>query len=223
MKWRTVRRSSNASGRSSLTALRRGFDRFIDRLGSAITLRTVNDRSLERLRSSRRGGSVRNEKAFKVGDEVEVVYNDNGSDDYVGDTGKIADVRKHDKYPYRIANQSTWFSAEELKLVRSKSMGKSTGKYYRVVQDTFIWKKGAILEFNASLGNEGGYEAINDLWDACDLNGEWITSNIIESPENVAYFERVYNVGKQDKMVFATKAKAQELANSMFAVEGGKK
>jgi hypothetical protein len=62
-------------------------------------------------------------------------------------------------------------------------------KHYRVVQDNFLWKEGAILKHNGS----NGYEPIEDIWDSTPSNGsEYISTRIIEHPDNAAFFERVY-------------------------------
>jgi hypothetical protein len=159
-----------------------------------------------------------------VGDFVKVVWNDNNDGKYEGLVRKVERIDDRDDYPYKLKGIHCNFRIEEIKLMKrgSISMDDKNTKYYQVIKDTFIWKQGAILKFNSELGNDGGYEAINDLWDACELNGEWITSNIIEAPENAEFFERVYNVGKQDKLVFATKEKARELARSMFMIDSKK-
>ena len=63
-------------------------------------------------------------------------------------------------------------------------------KYYRVLQDNFLWKAGAILSMADGLP---GYNAIEDIWDATPVvNGEYITARNVEHPDNSAYFERVY-------------------------------
>lgn len=62
-------------------------------------------------------------------------------------------------------------------------------KYYRVKQDNFMWKEGAVLQ---STG--GGYTPVEDIWDATPVNdSEYISDRIIEHPDNAAYFERVYS------------------------------
>lgn len=89
-------------------------------------------------------------------------------------------------------------------------------KYYRVKKDTFMWLEGAILKFDEDSGSEGGYTAISDLWDAADLDGEYISKRIIEAPENTVWFERVYEVKGLSKMVYMTKEKAREAVNKLF-------
>lgn len=52
---------------------------------------------------------------------------------------------------------------------------------YRVLKDTFLWKKDAILKKNYE-GN--GYVAIDELYTLPHTGEEWISSRIIEnSPE----------------------------------------
>lgn len=88
-------------------------------------------------------------------------------------------------------------------------------KYYRVIQNTFMWGKGAILKECKDSGREGGYEPTSDIWDTTDFNeGEYISARIIEkSPK---YFRRVYKVNLLTKVVYKTKAQAQELLSKEY-------
>lgn len=62
-------------------------------------------------------------------------------------------------------------------------------KYYRVTQDNFMWKKGAILTDQS----KGQYIGIEDVWDTTPVNEkEYISARIVEHSNNAAYFERVY-------------------------------
>jgi hypothetical protein len=61
-------------------------------------------------------------------------------------------------------------------------------KYYRVKKDTFMWKEGAILQNSYN----GGYVAIEDIWNKVELNNEYISAPIIENEGNSEFFERVY-------------------------------
>lgn len=62
-------------------------------------------------------------------------------------------------------------------------------KYYRVKQDTFLWKAGAIL----SDQEKGQYVPIEDIWNVAEKpNAEYISAPIIEHPDNAVFFERVY-------------------------------
>lgn len=85
-------------------------------------------------------------------------------------------------------------------------------KYYRVLKDTPLWNEGAIISNEVS----SRYSAVNDLWDALDLNNEYLTCHIIESPNNSQFFERVYPVGKLEKMLFGNKKQAQAAASVMY-------
>jgi hypothetical protein len=60
---------------------------------------------------------------FKVGDLVEVFYNDNDTDEWVGHQGKITSTSyvNDPKYPYGIEGCSTHFGEHEIKLVNNKA------------------------------------------------------------------------------------------------------
>ena len=93
-------------------------------------------------------------------------------------------------------------------------------KFYRVLQDTFMWNKGAIIEYDEDSGTAGGYVAIDDIWDAVPLKGEYISARIIESADNSTFFERVYPLSGLKKKVFGTKKQAQPAAAAPY--EGDK-
>lgn len=87
-------------------------------------------------------------------------------------------------------------------------------KFYRVKEDNFLWRKGAILKKDT---DDNGYYPIDDLWDTTENNdGEYITAKIVEDPVNAPYFERVYEVSKGKKAVYLVKEKAQELASKYY-------
>lgn len=67
-----------------------------------------------------------------------------------------------------------------------------TEKYYRVRKDTFLWVAGAVLKLAPNLGKAGGYCPVEDIWNKIPLNTEYISSWIIEHPDNADYFERIY-------------------------------
>lgn len=89
-------------------------------------------------------------------------------------------------------------------------------KFYRVKQDNFLWDEGAILKCNEKLGSDGGYSAIDDLWDRVDMGDEYISAGIIEAPENAKFFERVYSLGALEKKLFGTKKQAQAAAAALY-------
>lgn len=90
------------------------------------------------------------------------------------------------------------------------------------MKDSFIWRKGAILEFNEDSGTEGGYSPINDVdvWDTTPFNGgEYISSRIVEStPE---WFERVYPIAtdEDDNFVFKTQEETTKAYGDQFSTE----
>jgi hypothetical protein len=87
-------------------------------------------------------------------------------------------------------------------------------KYYRVKKDTFLWKEGAIIRIK---DGEKGYEAIEDVWDAVPcIEGEYISSRIIEHPDNSVFFERVYPDNIKGKL-FRTKDQLTAMYKESFA------
>lgn len=62
-------------------------------------------------------------------------------------------------------------------------------QYYRLKKDSFMWKEGAVISDD---NDSGGYRAVEDIWDKVPLKTEYISSHIIESPDNSDFFERVY-------------------------------
>lgn len=86
-------------------------------------------------------------------------------------------------------------------------------KYYRVAKDNFMWLEGAIL---SNEEEPGGYTSITDLWDKVELSTEYISSRIIEDPKNADCFERVYPIGKLEKMIFGNKDAAREEAAKLY-------
>lgn len=87
--------------------------------------------------------------------------------------------------------------------------------YYRAIKDSFLWREGAILMLCGNEGTEGGYRPIEDIWDSTEYNGgEYISSRIIENqPE---WFERVYPLKNDGKIMFATKEEAKEAYKNQF-------
>lgn len=57
---------------------------------------------------------------LKIGDMVKCVYNDNGTDEYVGCSGKIVGIDVFDSYPYTVDfAYSGKFSRNELELIET--------------------------------------------------------------------------------------------------------
>lgn len=85
-------------------------------------------------------------------------------------------------------------------------------KFYRVKQDTFMWKEGAII----SDKNPGQYSSVEDIWDVCPpVSSEYISPAIIEHPDNENFFERVYPDTISGKL-FRTKDQLVTLYETAF-------
>ena len=89
-------------------------------------------------------------------------------------------------------------------------------RYFRVKETNFMWEKGAILKRTDSRGSDGGYVAINGLWDKVPLADEYISSRIIEHPGNADMFEEIWPIGKLEKMAFGTRKQAQAAAAALY-------
>lgn len=84
--------------------------------------------------------------------------------------------------------------------------------FYRVKQDNFLWKAGAIIK----RGSSGGYSPIEDIWDSTPVNdAEYVSRRIIEHPDNAKYFERVYPDTLSGKL-FKTKDQLLKLYEGAF-------
>lgn len=161
---------------------------------------------------------------WKVGTKVIIDHSDDGELTDKGKKALIIEVGSpayglNDKYIYVLRGLDDSFigghwAESELRLLSYKKESTSMSKkYYRVIKDTPAWKQGAIIE-----ENDDGYKAINDLWDGVeDLKDYEETTKVVENASD--FFERVYAMGKAQKMVFVTKEKAQELASKYFTGE----
>ena len=87
-------------------------------------------------------------------------------------------------------------------------------KFYRVKETNFMWEKGAIIS-----DENGGYQAIDELYNHVELGTEYITKKIIENPENAVFFERVYKVDLLTRAVYETKERAKELLAKEFKTQ----
>jgi hypothetical protein len=85
-------------------------------------------------------------------------------------------------------------------------------KFFRVKEDNFMWKKGAILQCNS----QGHCTAIEDIWNATPILGsEYISLPIVEAPENARFFERIYENSFAGKC-FKTADELREFFNTAF-------
>lgn len=110
-----------------------------------------------------------------------------------------------------------WNGIDSLvKVDKSNKKENKNMKYYRVIQDTPAWLKGAILKQDGET-----YEPISDLWntDAHDKKASDVIDYsemdyIIEnSPE---WFERVHEVSVLGKMQYLTTTAARKSYNKLF-------
>ncbi len=79
-------------------------------------------------------------------------------------------------------------------------------KYYRVIEDTFMWEKGAII---SDKNESKKYRSIDPIWDKTEDQTEYISDSIIEDEVNKKFFERVYPVNLITKVVYRLKAEAK--------------
>jgi len=63
-------------------------------------------------------------------------------------------------------------------------------RYYRVLEDNFLWKKGAIISDRKTVNHF--YPIQEDVWDHVPCGNEYISGGIINHPDNAIFFERVY-------------------------------
>lgn len=91
-----------------------------------------------------------------------------------------------------------------------------SNKYYKVLQDTFLWDKGAIITNDPKIGTNGGYRAVDPIFNKLDDQGEYISANIVEAKENATFFERVYAVNLITKTVYKLKTQAKEMLNKEY-------
>lgn len=86
-------------------------------------------------------------------------------------------------------------------------------KFYRVLQDTFMWDKGAIISNEI---NSNQYYSINDIWNHVDLDDEYISAPIIENKDNANFFERVYPISILGKAKYLNKAAAKKYHEDIY-------
>lgn len=86
-----------------------------------------------------------------------------------------------------------------------------TTKYYRVVKEHPAWEIGAVL---VSEEAKKRYSPLNDIWDKHESSNGWVEG--AELVEVSDWFERVYPIGKLEKMVFGTKEQARKAIESFY-------
>lgn len=91
-------------------------------------------------------------------------------------------------------------------------------RYYRVLKDTPLWVKGAII---SNKNNSHEYLVMDEVWEKVELKEEYLTAHIIEDKDNGDFFERVYPIGDLKKKLFGSKLQAQAAASVVY--KDGKK
>ena len=85
-------------------------------------------------------------------------------------------------------------------------------KYYRVLKDNFLWRKGAII----ATGDHSGYRPIEDVWNNTPVNNdEYISCRVVEHENNAKFFERIYKTDLKSK-IFATAEEIREGYGKLF-------
>lgn len=144
--------------------------------------------------------------SFKCGDKVKLVKVDHRYSSNVGDEGVVVAV-----YSDTLQVECNGYDGYRWHKEYTKKIGENevsnTVKYYRNLKDNFLWDAGAVLSDDI---DADGYKAVSDLWDKTEHNeGEYISRRIVEAEENKDMFERVYPIGKLEKMVFGNRKAAR--------------
>lgn len=119
-------------------------------------------------------------------------------------------------YPWSSYSLATrLWNNKPIKEEKSKNMSETT-KMYRVLKDTTYATEGAILKREAS-----NYEAIADYWDTPATErarkaGSRPAFTVYEVEDNPEWFERVYEISRLGKLVYATKEMAVKEAAKLF-------
>lgn len=175
--------------------------------------------------------------AFKVGDQVRVarIVPGGWGQDKVGCQATVIDIEHRfgsiDAFYtlrfYRSDTSSGWREYELELVVPAKKKEQVTHmskRHYRVVKDTPLWDKDAILQRNEN----GDYTAIEDFWDTDpaaayreDGKDPMMVAAIVEkSPE---WFEQVYEMSHLGKLAYVTKTEAKKQAAKFFKHPTGTK
>lgn len=143
--------------------------------------------------------------SFKVGQTVKLLKIDSLYVSRVGDVGVITRVRDDTVGVYAHGEDRIWHK-KYIKKVGDKDMSSVT-KYYRVVKDHPLWEVGAVI---SNENDEDSFSSINELYDKFDDMDSWTEgAKLVEQSD---WFERVYPIGKLEKMIFGNKAAARDAA-----------
>lgn len=87
-------------------------------------------------------------------------------------------------------------------------------KYYRALRETPLWEEGAIIS-NKDCNDR--YKAVDGVWlkEIEGIDESWYegAAPVENQPE---WFERVYPIGKLEKMVFGNKKQAKAAAAALY-------
>lgn len=86
-------------------------------------------------------------------------------------------------------------------------------KYYRLIKEHPVWEVGAIVQQQD--GDKGSYEPVDTIWNK-DIFDEEDLTEYKTVVEKTPWFERVYPIGKLEKMMFGTKKQAQAAAEALY-------
>ena len=154
---------------------------------------------------------------MKIGDKVRSLYHgQNGiiiEGPLYGYVGTVWKVSFEGRYPENCNESQLMLVAEPNKQQENKKME----KFYKVMQDTYLFKKGAVL---SNKDNSSQFKATHDIWNVEGndilnkfMSGEpGIASDIVEnSPE---WFQRVYSKKSLTGIYYVTKEKLRDLLES---------
>jgi len=162
---------------------------------------------------------------FKIGDRVRLIRVNPAYVSCVGYTGVVRYCDIYNQHIHVREDQSqsdrTWH-AEYTELIeekKTKEKNMST-KYYRVVKDHPAFETDAIL---SNEKNSERYSPVTDIFykeiKGCELpdSGYYEVDILVEY--QAEWFERVYPIGKLEKMAFGNKKQAQAAAAALYKEE----
>lgn len=158
---------------------------------------------------------------FEIGDAVKLIQTDSRYIDAVGTRGTVVSVttaglrvRVHNTY----GRVHTWHKeyTKNLSKRENESMSDTT-KYFRVIKEHPLWEVGAII---SNEKKPTSYSPVVSVWNKFDDMETWTEgATLVEQQDE--WFERVYPLGKLEKMVFGDKKQAQAAASALY--KGDKK
>lgn len=143
---------------------------------------------------------------FKVGETVAVSANcDYNGSHLIGKQYKITRINNDGTYELPGTGMSRW-REDEIEKVREKMSTKT--KFYRVVKDHPAFEVGAILQREEG---DDSYSPVSDVFvkeiKDVDLSDFAEDATLVEG--QAEWFEKVYPIGKLEKMLFGNRKQAQ--------------